>query len=112
VPVPAPAGALQGQGDPVRRRSDQEEGREDGSVGAGGMENRPDKNVIRTGRKSRYRDDVVGAAHRPRLAVYRSLNHIYVQAIDDAAGAAIAPSSSGGKGGRQRGHTGGGAAAA
>lgn len=58
------------------------------------MESRQDKNVTRTGRKTRYRDKVVGAASRPRLAVYRSLNHIYVQAIDDATGVTLAAASS------------------
>ena len=47
------------------------------------MEHRPDKNDLRRGRRSRYRAATIGSAGRPRLAVYRSLNHIYVQAIDD-----------------------------
>jgi large subunit ribosomal protein L18 len=41
------------------------------------------------GRKIRHlriRRDVRGTAERPRLAVYRSLNHIYAQLIDDTAG--------------------------
>jgi large subunit ribosomal protein L18 len=58
------------------------------------METRPDKNATRRGRKPRYRDHVAGAASRPRLAVYRSLNHIYVQAIDDASGVTLASASS------------------
>ena len=57
------------------------------------MESRPDKNQIRKGRKPRYRDHVAGGASRPRLAVYRSLNHIYVQAIDDASGKTLAAAS-------------------
>ena len=57
------------------------------------MESRPDKNQIRRGRKPRYRSQVSGAAARPRLAVYRSLNHIYVQAIDDATGVTLASAS-------------------
>jgi len=57
------------------------------------MESRPDKNQIRKGRKPRYRDHVTGGASRPRLAVYRSLNHIYVQAIDDASGRTLAAAS-------------------
>ena len=58
------------------------------------MENRNDKNLIRKGRRTRYRDKVVGQTARPRLAVYRSLNHIYAQAIDDSTGATIASASS------------------
>jgi len=58
------------------------------------MENRDDKNQIRKGRRTRYRDKVAGAPTRPRLAVYRSLNHIYAQAIDDATGATVASASS------------------
>ncbi len=35
---------------------------------------------------ARIRRKVVGTIQRPRLAVFRSLNHIYAQVIDDAAG--------------------------
>lgn len=58
------------------------------------METRADKNSVRKGRKERYRRKVMGRADRPRLAVYRSLNHIYVQAIDDASGKTISSASS------------------
>lgn len=37
-------------------------------------------------RHRRIRARVAGTLARPRLAVYRSLNHIYAQLIDDAAG--------------------------
>ena len=41
------------------------------------------------GRKIRHlriRTRVIGTAERPRLAVFRSLNHIYAQVIDDTNG--------------------------
>ncbi len=37
-------------------------------------------------RHLRIRKKVQGTAERPRLTVYRSLNHIYVQLVDDLAG--------------------------
>ncbi len=37
-------------------------------------------------RHARVRQDLAGTPERPRLAVFRSLSHIYVQVIDDAAG--------------------------
>jgi large subunit ribosomal protein L18 len=37
-------------------------------------------------RHRRLRVRVIGTAERPRLAVFRSLNHIYAQLIDDGAG--------------------------
>jgi large subunit ribosomal protein L18 len=42
----------------------------------------------------RVRRTVAGSAARPRLAVYRSLKHIYVQAIDDESGRTLAAASS------------------
>lgn len=40
-------------------------------------------------RRTRIRSRVTGTAERPRLAVFRSLNHIYAQAIDDDKGATL-----------------------
>ena len=45
-----------------------------------------DKNTVRQRRHARVRKTVVGTAEAPRMNVYRSLNHIYVQVIDDRAG--------------------------
>ena len=37
---------------------------------------------------------MTGTAEKPRLSVFRSVSHIYVQVIDDMAGATIAQASS------------------
>lgn len=42
--------------------------------------------IARHRRHRRIRMRISGTAQRPRLNVYRSLEHIYVQAIDDEAG--------------------------
>ncbi len=52
-----------------------------------------DKNEIRKGRHQRIRNKVSGTAERPRLCVYRSLNHIYAQVIDDVKGMTLASAS-------------------
>jgi large subunit ribosomal protein L18 len=48
---------------------------------------------IRRGVHSRIRKKVKGTAERPRLAVFRSLNHIYAQVIDDKSGKTLATAS-------------------
>ena len=45
-----------------------------------------DKNTVRQKRHARVRKTITGTAETPRMTVYRSLNHIYVQVIDDRAG--------------------------
>ncbi len=45
-----------------------------------------DREVARRRRHARIRKKVVGSPDRPRLNVYRSLQHIYAQIIDDWAG--------------------------
>ena len=45
-------------------------------------------------RHKRVRRKITGSSERPRLSVYRSLNHVYVQVIDDTNGATIAAASS------------------
>lgn len=45
-------------------------------------------------RHTRVRRKVVGTAERPRLAVFRSLGHIYAQIIDDARGETLVAGSS------------------
>ena len=46
--------------------------------------------AARVRRHSRVRRRISGTAERPRLAVFRSLNHIYAQIIDDSAGHTLA----------------------
>lgn len=44
-------------------------------------------------RHTRVRKKIQGTAARPRLSVYRSLKHIYVQLVDDDTGKALAAAS-------------------
>lgn len=48
---------------------------------------------IRTAIHSRIRRKVKGNTERPRLAIYRSLNHIYAQVIDDRLGQTLVSAS-------------------
>ena len=52
------------------------------------------RNVIRQRVHFRIRQKMQGTAERPRLNVYRSLNHIYAQVIDDAKGETLLSASS------------------
>jgi large subunit ribosomal protein L18 len=52
------------------------------------------RNEIRQRIHSRIRAKLSGTAERPRLNVYRSLNHIYVQVIDDQKGETLVSASS------------------
>ena len=45
-----------------------------------------DKNAVRKARHTRTRRYLNGTAEKPRLNVYRSLNNIYAQIIDDEVG--------------------------
>lgn len=51
-------------------------------------------NEIRLRIHKRIRRRVAGTNERPRLAVFRSLNHIYAQIIDDGPGQTLAAASS------------------
>ena len=48
----------------------------------------------RARRKHRIRRKVSGTAERPRLSIFRSASHIYVQAVDDVTGKTLASASS------------------
>ena len=51
------------------------------------------RNEIRKRIHSRIREKLAGTAERPRLNVYRSLNHIYAQVIDDQKGETLVAAS-------------------
>jgi large subunit ribosomal protein L18 len=51
------------------------------------------RNLIRQRVHDRIREKMTGTAERPRLNVYRSLNHIYVQVVDDARGETLVSAS-------------------
>ena len=55
---------------------------------------RDSKNVIRLRIHTRIRRKVKGTPERPRLAVFRSVKHIYAQVIDDTAGHTVVAASS------------------
>ncbi len=48
---------------------------------------------IREKRKKRVRGKISGTADHPRISVFRSISHIYAQAIDDDAGRTLAEAS-------------------
>jgi len=52
-----------------------------------------DRNQIRKKRHQRIRNKISGTAARPRMNVYRSLNNIYVQFVDDDKGVTLASAS-------------------
>ncbi len=51
------------------------------------------KALARERRKRRVRKKIRGTAARPRLSVFRSARHIYVQAVDDDSGLTLASAS-------------------
>lgn len=72
------------------------------------MIKKKNSNVARLRRHARVRKNISGTAERPRLNVFRSLNHIYAQIIDDTKGITLAAASSmdkefGGNGGNVEG---------
>ena len=74
------------------------------------MANKPSRKLSRDAHRlrvhERIRTRVKGTAERPRLCVFRSLDHIYAQVIEDGSGRTLASASSLDK--QTRGLTGGG----
>ena len=50
------------------------------------MVSKKSREVVRQTKHRRLRNTLSGTADRPRLAVYRSNNHMYAQIIDDTVG--------------------------
>ena len=57
------------------------------------MINKQTKNSMRQSRQQRVRSKVSGTAERPRLNIYRSLNNMYAQIIDDTTGTTLVSAS-------------------
>lgn len=57
------------------------------------MIKRTSKKVIRQGKHKRVRTKVAGTGETPRLCIFKSLNHIYAQIIDDEKGVTLAAAS-------------------
>src|SRR6185295_8605815 len=81
---------VQGQGRPLCGRVHPAQGRQ-------GRQDRRQEVTNRSGarqkRHERIRLSLSGTSERPRLAVFRSLNHIYAQVIDDGSGKTMAAAS-------------------
>jgi large subunit ribosomal protein L18 len=54
---------------------------------------RESKDVVRKRVHQRIRNRMLGTAERPRLNVYRSTNHLYVQLVDDMQGVTVVSAS-------------------
>ena len=67
------------------------------------MIKKPEKKEIRNRIHKRIRRKLSGTSARPRLAVFRSVAHIYAQVIDDVAGTTVVSASSVDKDGKTKG---------
>ena len=67
------------------------------------MIHRTEKNEVRNRIHKRIRRKLAGTAERPRLAIFRSVAHIYAQVIDDTEGKTLVSASSVDKGVRTNG---------
>jgi large subunit ribosomal protein L18 len=62
-----------------------------------------EKNEVRNRIHTRIRRKLSGTTERPRLAIFRSVAHIYAQVIDDTAGKTLVSASSVDKGAKTNG---------
>jgi large subunit ribosomal protein L18 len=62
------------------------------------MVSKVNRDEVRRRIHTRIRKKLAGTAARPRLAVFRSIKHIYVQVIDDRSGTTLVSASSAEKG--------------
>lgn len=71
------------------------------------MIRKTEKKQIRSTVHKRIRRKLAGTTERPRLAVFRSVAHIYAQVIDDTKGATLVSASSVDKGAKEKSKSGG-----
>ena len=57
------------------------------------MVSKKSRTVVRENKHRRMRNNLSGTAERPRLAVFRSNNHMYAQIIDDTVGKTLVSAS-------------------
>lgn len=57
------------------------------------MVSKASRSVVRAEKHRRMRKNLNGTSERPRLAVFRSNNHIYAQVIDDTVGKTLVSAS-------------------
>jgi len=62
------------------------------------MDKQTNKQQRRARRRIGIRKRITGTVERPRLSIYKSLNHIYAQVIDDLSGKTIVSASTSDKG--------------
>ena len=57
------------------------------------MLKKPDRNVVRAKKRNRVRKKISGTTERPRLNVFRSIQNVYAQIVDDERGVTLVAAS-------------------
>ena len=57
------------------------------------MLNKPDRKVVRAKKRNRVRKKITGTTDRPRLNVFRSIQNVYAQIVDDERGITLVAAS-------------------